>query len=80
MSEFITSFTNTIENKKGMKRYFRSHTEQWAIHILPTFDLYLETHSPIKHKEILKDGFSGLYLSISWLKWAFTFGIHKSIK
>lgn len=63
-----------------MKFYSHLSKNQWAIHIIPVIDLYLETHSPIDHKSIMEDGFVGLYLSLSWLDKNYTFGISKKIK
>jgi hypothetical protein len=79
MSEFIKSYFHT-QNTNKMKFYFNKHNHQWSIHIIPVIDLYLETYSPIEHKRFIKDGFVGLYLSISWLDKSFTFGVSKKHK
>jgi hypothetical protein len=79
MSEFIKSYFYT-QNTNKMKFYFNRHKHQWSIHIIPVIDLYLETYSPIEHKKFLKDGFVGLFLSITWLDTSFTIGINKKLK
>ena len=81
MSKFIGSYFSIQQQKNTkMKFYFNKFDNQWSIHILPVIDLYLETHSPIQHKSIMKDGFVGLYLSLSWLDKTLIFGINKKLK
>ena len=76
MSKFINSFTESIKPKSSMKTYFNVNTQQWSFHLLPTIDIYLETHSP----KSFKDGFVGLYLCVTWLKWSITTGTFRSLK
>lgn len=80
MSKFIGSYLSTHPKKTKMKFYFNKSNNQWSIHIIPVIDLYLESYSPIEHKRFMKDGFVGLYLSLSWLDKNFTFGISKGLK
>jgi hypothetical protein len=80
MSKFIKSYFNTQQKKTNMKFYFNGHINQWSIHIIPVIDLYLESHSPIQHRRFMKDGATGLYLSISWLDRGYTFGISQTLK
>lgn len=63
-----------------MRFHFYFRTEQWAIHIIPTFDFYFETKEPISHKGYWKYGLSGIYLSMSWLKWSITLGTYQRLK
>jgi hypothetical protein len=80
MSEFIQSYFNTPQKKTKMKFYSHLSKTQWSIHIIPVIDLYIESRSPLNHKRISKDGFSGLYLSIIWLDRSYTFGVHHTLK
>lgn len=81
MSQFIESYLSPTQQKKTkMKIYTYFRKEQWAIHILPTFDLYVETHSPLFYEKSWKNGITGLYLEISWLAWSMTIGGYKRFK
>jgi len=79
MSEFIVSFIESIKSKpnRKIKIFFNIITQQWVVRIIPVIDIYLDTFSPIEHKRIMKDGFVGLFLSISWLHKSYIFGIHR---
>ena len=76
MSKFISSFTESVKPKPSMKSHFNTITHQWSFHLLPTIDIYLETHSP----KSFANGFVGLYLSLTWFKWSVITGIYRSIK
>ena len=76
MSKFISSFTESVKPKPSMKLHFNTLTHQWSFHLLPTIDIYLETHSP----KSFANGFVGLYLSLTWFKWSVITGIYRSIK
>ena len=80
MSKFIHSFTESIKPKKSMRLHFYFRTEQWAIHILPTIDFYFETKQPLSHNDSWKNGLSGIYLCIAWLKWSVTIGTYQRFK
>jgi hypothetical protein len=80
MSKFIHSFTESIKTKPSMKLHFYFRTEQWAIHILPTIDFYIETKQPFSYDTSWKNGLSGIYLCIAWLKWTATIGTYKRLK
>ena len=80
MSEFISSFLAASETINTMKIYTHFSTEAWAIHIIPTIDLYFETKQPLAHKKPWKGGLSGIYLQTTWLKWSFTIGTYKTLK
>jgi hypothetical protein len=63
-----------------MKLYLNFDISVWTIHVIPCVSLYFDAHSPHVHSRLFRDGISGLYFSLSWLKWTLTFGIHKTIK
>lgn len=62
-----------------MKLYLNFDTSVWTVHVIPCISLYFDAHSPHVHSRLFRDGISGLYFSLSWLKWTLTFGIHKKI-
>ena len=62
-----------------MKFYKHITIQKWTIHIIPSFDLYFESHSPMEHKRFWKDGLSGLYLDIKWINCILTIGLNKTI-
>ena len=76
MSKFINSFTESVIPKPKMKTFFNAQTHQGSFHLLPTIDIYLETHSP----KSFANGFVGLYLSLTWFKWSVITGIYRRIK
>lgn len=81
MSEFITSLLKGIEPRNKKKRKIRTsfhiNTQKWQIHLIPSINFYFETHSPIEHKRIWQDGFSGVYLQFQWFTKTVIFGIYK---
>lgn len=77
MSQYITSYTKDRINQKDMGLHFSKFKFKWQFVIIPVIRLYFESHDPSNHRRIWQTGFSGLYLSIEWLRWSFTFGIFK---
>jgi hypothetical protein len=82
MSKFIESFSGSVNTPKKikMKLHYSSYTQKWLFHIIPTLHIYFESHSPLEHRRLIKDGMSGIYVSFQWGKWLHTVGIHKTIK
>jgi hypothetical protein len=66
--------------KKKMKFYYHILTQQWAVHIIPVIDFYFESCQPESHEKFWKSKVCGLYLSLSWLRKSFVFGIYKKLK
>jgi hypothetical protein len=81
MSQFIESFIESVNPPKKfqMKLHYSSYTHQWMFHIIPTLHIYFESHSPLEHRRLIKDGISGIYISFQWGKWLHTIGVHKKI-
>lgn len=81
MSKFIESYFNIQQTKKNiMKLHYSSYVHQWSFHIIPTLHIYFESHSPLEHRRLTKDGMSGIYVSFQWGKWLHTIGLHKKLK
>jgi hypothetical protein len=62
-----------------IRRYYGFHTHQWSIHILPSINFYIESNSPYLHDEFVRDGISGIFLTMIFLRWSVTFGLYKEI-
>jgi hypothetical protein len=68
----------SLFNKKYKISFtFQIHTHQWQVDLIPSINIYFETHSPIQHKRFWMDGISGLYLSAQWFTKIIIFGIYK---
>ena len=50
---------------------------EWDFHIIPSFQLYIEPHSPFYHNSFFDDGVSGLFASFIWGRYTFTIGVYK---
>ena len=81
MSQFIVSFVDSINPKpnKKMKFYYHLSTQQWAVHIIPVIDFYFETCEPENHEKFWNSKICGLYLSFSWLRQSFVFGVYRKL-
>ena len=79
MSQFISSYVESINPKPKMKFHANLQRNQWLIYPLPFVYFYFETCQPDSHISIWKNKICGVYLSFNWLKHNYNIGIHKTI-
>ena len=79
MSQFISSFIESINPKPKMKFHANLHKNQWSLYPLPFAYIYFETCQPDSHVSIWKNKICGIYLSFNWLKYTYNIGFHKTI-
>jgi len=79
MSQFISSFIESINPKPKMKFHANLHRNQWLVYPLPFVYFYFETCQPDSHVSIWKNKICGVYLSFNWLKHTYNIGFHKTI-
>jgi hypothetical protein len=79
MSQFISSFIESINPKPKMKFHANLLRNQWSLYPLPFAYIYFETCQPDSHVSIWKNKICGIYLSFNWLKYTYNIGFHKTI-
>jgi hypothetical protein len=79
MSEFISSFIESVNPKPKMKFHTNLHRNQWSLYPLPFVYFYFETCHPDAHVSIWKNKICGIYLSFNWFKHTYNIGFHKRI-